>query len=106
MRKVFAGKHYDIVIDKIAYCSDEIRSAMEAISCDRYIFMSTTAVYEPKHLDTKENEFDAAKKTLCWCGRADFPYDEIKRQAECALSKLSEWIYELIDSYLESLKKE
>lgn len=47
--------------------------------------MSSTAVYEPKHWNTKEEEFDATKRQLIWCSRMDFPYDKIKRQAECAL---------------------
>ena len=44
MRKALQGKHFDVVIDKIAYCSDFV-----------------------------------------WCNRFEFPYEEIKRQAEYAL---------------------
>lgn len=47
--------------------------------------MSSTSVYEPKTIDTKEEDFDAIRKKLVWCNRIDFPYEEIKRQAECAL---------------------
>ena len=47
--------------------------------------MSSTSVYEPKKLNTKEEDFDAMSKELIWCNRSDFPYEEIKRQAECAL---------------------
>jgi nucleoside-diphosphate-sugar epimerase len=32
-----------------------------------------------------ESDFDALAKELVWCDRPDFPYAEIKRQAECAL---------------------
>lgn len=85
MRDALAGRHFDVVIDKIAYCSNDIRSLMEVIDCDRYIYMSTTAVYRPKHMDTAEEEFNGAAEELVWCDRADFPYDEVKRQAECAL---------------------
>ena len=36
-------------------------------------------------INTRENDFDAMAKELIWCDRKDFPYEEIKRQAECAL---------------------
>lgn len=88
IRSVFAGKHYDVVIDKIAYCSNDIKKLLDIIDCDRYIYMSSTAVYEPKHINTVEEDFDGTKKELIWCDRPDFPYDEIKRYAECALSQV------------------
>ena len=77
--------HFDVVIDKLAYCSNDVKYVMEVISCDKYICMSTTSVYKSKHLDTKESDFDAFGKELIWCDRKAFPYAEIKRQAECAL---------------------
>lgn len=85
MRSALQGQHYDVVIDKLAYCSNDVKYVMEAVSCDKYICMSTTSVYEPKHMDTQECEFDALGKELIWCDRKAFPYAEIKRQAECAL---------------------
>ena len=85
MRGALQGKHFDVVIDKLAYCSNDVKYGMEAISCDKYICMSTTSVYEAKHMDTRECEFDALGKELIWCDRKAFPYAEIKRQAECAL---------------------
>lgn len=75
---------YDVVFDTIAYCSNDIKSVLDSVKCEKYIFISTTAVYD-KHINTKEEEFDPLSKPLVWCGRADFPYDEIKRQAECAV---------------------
>lgn len=85
MRNALSGIHFDVVIDKIAYCSNDIKYAMDVIDCDKYIYMSSTSVYEPKHIDTKEEEFDGMGRKLIWCSRMDFPYEEIKRQAECAL---------------------
>lgn len=85
MKKALAGRHFDVAIDKLAYCSNHIRTAMSAISCDRYIQMSSTAVYEPKRMNTVEEDFDPLHRKLIWCDRPDFPYDEVKRQAECAL---------------------
>ena len=97
MEQALKGKHFDVVYDKIAYCSNDIKNIMDVIDCDKYIYMSSTAVYEPKKMDTKEENFDAMGKELIWCNRADFPYDEIKRQAECAL-----WQNTMIETGLQS----
>lgn len=85
MKQAFEGMHFDVVYDKIAYCSNEVKYAMDAIDCGKYICMSSTSVYEPKTPDTKEEDFDAVSKELVWCNRMDFSYAEVKRQAECAL---------------------
>ena len=85
MKNAFTGKHFDVVIDKIAYCSNDIKYALDVLDCDRYIYMSTTAVYEPKHMNTVESDYNPTAKEVVWCNRGDFPYAEIKRQAENAL---------------------
>lgn len=85
MKHALSSKRYDVVIDKIAYCSNDIKYVMEAVDCDKYIHMSSTSVYEPKHMNTVEADFDGVSKKLVWCDRTAFPYEEIKRQAECAL---------------------
>ena len=85
IRNAFKEKHYDVVIDKIAYCSNDIKYAMENISCDKYIYMSSTSVYAPKHMDTLETDFDGYSNDFVWCDRMAFPYEGIKRQAEYAL---------------------
>lgn len=85
VRKAIAGTHYDVVIDKIAYCSNDIKYVLDVVDCDKYIHMSSTAVYNPKHIDTKESDFDGFSDELVWCDRMAFPYDEVKRQAEYAL---------------------
>ena len=85
MKNALKDKHFDVVIDKIAYCSNDIKYAMDAINCDKYIYMSSTSIYEPKHMNTQESDFDVNKKEVVWCDRMAFSYDEIKRQAEYAL---------------------
>jgi nucleoside-diphosphate-sugar epimerase len=85
MGMALKGKKFDVVIDKIAYSSNEIKYVLDAIGCDKYIYMSSTSVYTPKHWNTREEDFDAMGKELVWCSRMDFSYEEIKRQAECAL---------------------
>ena len=85
VKEALSGTHYDIVIDKIAYCSNDIKYVMEAVDCDKYMHMSSTSVYEPKHMNTMESDFDGTSKELIWCDRFVFPYEQIKRQAEYAL---------------------
>lgn len=85
MKNALQGKKYDVVYDKIAYCSNDIKNLMEVIDCDKYIYMSSASIYEPKKMNTREDDFDGTTKELVWCSRSDYPYDEIKRQAECAL---------------------
>lgn len=85
MKNALGCKHYDVVIDKIAYCSNDIKYVMEAVDFDKYIHMSSTSVYEPKHMNTIESDFNGESKKLVWCDRKAFPYEEIKRQAEYAL---------------------
>ena len=85
IRSAISGTHYDVIIDKIAYCSNDIRKIMDAADCDKYIYMSSTAVYDQKHIDTVEEDFDGLGGELIWCDRPDYPYDVVKRQAEYAL---------------------
>ena len=85
IKQALRGFHFDVVIDKIAYCSNDIRYIMDVVDCDKFIHMSSTAVYQSLHMDTKEEEFNGQEKELIWCDRMDASYDEVKRQAECAL---------------------
>ena len=85
VKEAIAGTHYDVIIDKIAYCSNDIKYVMDNADCDKYIYMSSTSVYKPKRIDTKETDFDGLNPKLVWCDRGAFPYEEIKRQAEYAL---------------------
>ena len=95
VRDALSGIHYDVVIDKIAYCSNDIKYVMDIVDCDQYIYMSSTAVYAPKHINTVEEDFDGNGNELIWCNRDAFSYEQVKRQAEYALwQKYSErnWI--------------
>lgn len=84
MESALKGKKFDVVYDKIAYCSNDIKYALDVLDCGKYIYMSSASVYDLKR-DTREEDFDGIGKELVWCSRKDFPYHEIKRQAECAL---------------------
>jgi len=85
VRQALSGTHYDVIIDKIAYCSNDIKYVLDVADCDKYIHMSSTSVYDPKHRNTIESDFDGYSKDFVWCDRTAFPYEQIKRQAEYAL---------------------
>ena len=85
IKAMISDTHYDVIIDKIAYCSNDVRKLMDNADCDKYIYMSSTAVYDPLHPDTKEDDFDGNAEDVIWCDRPDFPYDVVKRNAEYAL---------------------
>lgn len=74
----------DIVIDKIAYCSNDVKYLLDAVRCGRYIQMSSTAVYTDLNINTGETQFDPQTYELRMINREDDEYAEVKRQAECA----------------------
>lgn len=76
---------YDVVFDDLAYCSKDVKCLLDLVRCRKYIHISSMSVYDSLHNDIKEIEFDPEQKKLVYCSRQDFPYDEVKRQAECAI---------------------
>lgn len=85
MSEIFRGQSYDVVCDNIAYCSNDVRNLLNVIECGRYILTSSASVYPELGMNTVEEAFDPLQHSLVWCERDAYPYDEIKRQAECAL---------------------
>ena len=80
------GLEFDIVYDTQAYSSNEVKYLLEAVSCKKYIEISTVSVYWPEIKNSLiEEDFNPYEYPLKWCDRSDFAYDEIKRQAECAI---------------------
>lgn len=96
MEKAFSGTHYELIFDNIAFASNDVKYLLDYVKCDRYIQISTMSVYEPLHNDLKEEEFNPLEQKLIWCNRSDFSYNEVKRQAECAITQ----IYSHFDSVM------
>ncbi|QAT49949.1 reductase [Caproiciproducens sp. NJN-50] len=80
----FNGKTFDVVCDSLAYCSNDVKYVLDSVHCKRYLMTSSASVYR-LHVNTVENDFNPLEKSLKWCNRTDYPYDEVKRLAECAL---------------------
>lgn len=85
LKKKLRNKCYDVVCDSLAYCSMDVKSVMEALRCHRYIMISSASVYNDEKPGLKETDFDPCTYPLKWCSRDEYPYGEVKRQAECAL---------------------
>ncbi len=45
VRDALADKEFDVIIDKIAYCSNDVRNLLSNVSCKKYIQMSSCSVY-------------------------------------------------------------
>ncbi|MCL2204815.1 MAG: NAD-dependent epimerase/dehydratase family protein [Defluviitaleaceae bacterium] len=89
INRALTQKHYDVVYDSQAYSSNEIKYLMDAVSCGRYIETSTASIYSPNfRIEQPESDFDPVNYRLKWCSRDDFGYDEVKRQAECAMFQI------------------
>ena len=39
---------------------------------------TSTSVYNPKHMNTVESDFNGYSNDFVWCNRFEFPYEEIK----------------------------
>lgn len=81
----FGNCYFDAVCDNLAYCSNDVKYLLESIRCGRYIMTSSASIYTNQHLLTSETEFNPLLYPLKLCSRGEFPYDEAKRQSECAL---------------------
>ncbi len=85
LSKAIGNKYFDVVCDNLAYCSYDVKYLLDCLKCGRYVMTSSASVYIHQHISTKESEFDSMAYPLNWCYREDYPYDEVKRQAECAV---------------------
>ncbi len=63
MRAVFSGREFDVVYDDLAYCSNDVKNALETVRCRRYIMVSSISVYELKE-NTRETDYDPYRKLL------------------------------------------
>lgn len=84
VKGALGNQKYDVIIDKIAYSSNDVKALLENVSCDRYIQMSTCSVYSKDHANISEDEFVTSEYPLEWMGRIT-DYAKTKRNAERAV---------------------
>lgn len=85
---VLGNKHFDVVFDSLAFSSNDVKCLLDTLKCDKYVMTSTVSVYKNYTADMLETDFVPEKHPLKWCWRADDTYNEVKRQAECALYQI------------------
>jgi len=83
VKAALENKKFDVIIDKIAYCSNDVKNLLSNVSCKKYIQMSSCSVYSKDKENIKESEFNPQLHNLAWMNRND-DYAEGKRQAERA----------------------
>ena len=84
VRRALSKKEYDVIIDKIAYCSNDVKNLLENVSCNKYIQTSSCSVYLEDKENINEEDFDPRQHSLIWMNRSE-DYAEGKRQAERAV---------------------
>ncbi len=84
VKNALGNQKFDVIIDKIAYGSNDVKALLENVCCDRYIQMSTCSVYFKDHANITEDEFVTSNYPLEWADRLP-DYDKTKRNAERAV---------------------
>ena len=82
-KSALGGNEYDVIIDKIAYSSNDVKALLENVTCKKYIQMSSCSVYKEDKENISESDFNSREYELVWMNRND-DYAEGKRQAERA----------------------
>lgn len=62
VRSALEGKYYDIVFDNLASCSTTVNNILSNLKCNRYVQLSSIAVYKKRVLDLLESDFDVFKE--------------------------------------------
>lgn len=84
VKRVLYGQKFDVIIDKIAFSSNDVKALLENVSCDRYIQMSSGSVYYNEHENITEDEFITSDYPLKWEDYLPDDYSATKRNAERA----------------------
>ena len=84
VKKALSDRVFDVIIDKIAFCSNDVKNLLENGRCKKYIQMSSGSVYYETQGIIKEESFNPCNHKLVWMNFSINDYDECKRQAERA----------------------
>ena len=83
MKDSFINKEYDIVYDASCYNPLMLRYALSYIKCKRYIFVSTSAVYNNSCINRVESMVDPYH--IAYVAEKNLPYGISKKYSECVL---------------------
>jgi nucleoside-diphosphate-sugar epimerase/coenzyme F420-reducing hydrogenase beta subunit len=77
------GKSFNLVFDNSTYCSNAVKYVLTNIACDRYIQVSSIAVYPELTAETPEESFNPCVEPFVYADTSE-DYGRGKRLAECA----------------------
>lgn len=77
--------HFDIICDNTCYSPNELKYVLDNVTCDRYIFTSTGAVYDTPSMGIVEEEFNPLNKEIVWCNDKEYSYGQLKQYIEIVL---------------------
>ena len=83
--KALSGKHFDVVFDNMAFCSNYVENILSNVQCDRYIQISSIQAYKDLSMNMPESQFVPENAELVMCNRREVDYVEGRRQAEAVL---------------------
>ncbi len=84
VKKALLGKHFDVIFDNLAYCSNYVKNVLSVVRCARYIQLSSVEVYMPTKINLREEDFNPYTIEQKWCSLKE-GYQKGKRQAEAAV---------------------
>jgi hypothetical protein len=84
MRDAFRGKHYDVIFDNTAYCSNYVKHLLNNVRCDRYVQLSSVTTYPSFGSNMVESGFDPFSHVFEWSDADPAKYASDKRAAESA----------------------
>lgn len=61
VKSALNGKHFDLIVDCIAYSAKSVKILLETAICDKYIQFSSNATYKCLHFDVVEAEYNPAE---------------------------------------------
>ncbi len=76
LQSALQGKHFDIIVDNLAYSSKDVEDILSVVCCDRYVVTSSSAVYQGFSGTLQEDVFDA-KQVAYKC----IPYEQVDSYA-------------------------
>lgn len=86
VKQVLQGKEYDVVFDNLAYCSKYVSEILSCVKCEKYVQLSSVAIYGQLHTDLLESEFNPSIFPMELCD-ASVNYAYGKRQAEAIVTQ-------------------
>lgn len=83
LKENLGDRRFDVIVDNICYSPNNTKKLLDCAQTDRYVFTSSTAVYQ-SGLNIAESAFNPLEYKVQYGERADFSYDEGKRLCEAA----------------------